>query len=127
MSALPFSGPTVEILTKTSVFFPIPFRNFAEVIEEISCVTVKVPKAPAALAWTTRSGIRSLAKCARVSISCVSCSRSRPPPPDRLMRRAVAGSPIGLPSARVYVGVESEFNYIEINHISLCFYRACVE
>ena len=43
LSADPFSGPTVDILSKTGVSFPIPFKNAAEVMFEISCVTTNFP------------------------------------------------------------------------------------
>ena len=46
-------------------------------------------------------------------MSCVSWRRSRPPPPGRLIRSAVVGSPIGAPSARVYVGFSVERSYLE--------------
>lgn len=36
VSADPLSGATVDILTRAGVFLPIPLRNFAEVMPEIS-------------------------------------------------------------------------------------------
>ena len=52
----------------TPVFFPTFSRNFAPVYFVTSSVTSNQPCAPAPLAWTTRSGIRSRLKWA--SLSC---------------------------------------------------------
>ena len=45
--------------TNTSVFLPIRLKSLALVYSMMSPVTVNVPCAPAPLAWTTRSGMRS--------------------------------------------------------------------
>ena len=50
---------TVEQRISRSVCLPMAPNSLALVYLEMSCVTVKVPKAPEPLAWTTRSGMRS--------------------------------------------------------------------
>jgi len=128
VSADPFSPATVEIRARVLVFFPTPHRNAAEVMCDMSWVTSNSPQAPAALAWTTRSGIRSREKWARVSISCVSWRRARPPPPKplRICKEAV-GSPHGCPLKLKLVSVEymvlqSDKNWW--NTLCECVYRS---
>jgi hypothetical protein len=53
VSLEPLSPPTVEILTKAGVLVPTFERKAAEVRSEISWVTSKNPRAPAACACTT--------------------------------------------------------------------------
>src|ERR1019366_5568937 len=59
VSAEPFSPATVEKRANTLVFLPIWLKSLALVYLAMSPVTVKVPCAPAPLACTTRSGMRS--------------------------------------------------------------------
>lgn len=66
---------------------PLPFlvcwQGFQPTMSLISSVTSNSPYAPAPLAWTTRSGIRSLSKWASKSIKWKSCSRRGPLGPTR--------------------------------------------
>jgi hypothetical protein len=98
VSAAPLSPAVVEIRPRRGVFFPLPLRNLASVISERSSVTSNSPHAPAAFAWTTRSGMRSRGKCARVSINWVSARIPRPPPPYVVRTcREAEGSETGAP------------------------------
>lgn len=53
VSTEPRSRATVEIRSITGVVVPMPLRNLADVMSEMSWVTSNVPKAPAAFACTT--------------------------------------------------------------------------
>ena len=77
VSAPPACGATVLTRSSTLLFLPTPFKNLALVRDEMSFVTSNSPQAPTARAWTTRSGILSREKWARVSMSWVSCKRTR--------------------------------------------------
>lgn len=54
----PDSPPTVENRTTTDAFLP-GFMMSAQQMSSAPAVVSQVPMAPAPLAWTTRSGIRS--------------------------------------------------------------------
>src|SRR5947208_14548459 len=61
----------------------------------MSCVTVKVPCAPAPLACMRRSGMTSRSKCASFSINQRSCSSAGPRGPAvRMFRLSVTGVPV---------------------------------
>ena len=64
----------------------------------MSLVTSKYPKAPAPLAWTTRSGILSRSKWAISSIKLMSCNKIGPLGPT--VCEAVL-TPIGAPLDKV--------------------------
>ena len=70
----------------------------------MSCVTSNSPYAPAPLACTTRSGIRSRSKWARRSIKWKSCRRRGPFCPTLWLD---SGSLMGQPFEVVYVGFSS--------------------
>ncbi len=73
-SAAPRSPATVEKRANISVCLPISENILALVYLVISCVTVKVPKAPDPLACIRRSGITSRLKSASFSSNQTSCS-----------------------------------------------------
>ena len=68
VSALPFSGITVENLAKTGVYLPIVSNNLALQYLVISFVTTKTPWAPVPLACAALYGILYLSNFANLSI-----------------------------------------------------------
>src|ERR1700743_600612 len=77
-SAAPRSPATVEKRANIGVALPISEKILALVYLVISCVTAKVPKAPAPLACIRRSGITSRSKCAIFSINHTFSSKAGP-------------------------------------------------
>ncbi|KAL7699147.1 hypothetical protein N2W54_004099 [Lotmaria passim] len=97
-SGAPFSPATVEKRTNMSVFLPTSEKIFALVYCVMSCVTVKVPKAPEPLACMRRSGISSRSKWASFSSSHTSCSSVGPRRPAVIVSSLF---PTGAPNSVV--------------------------
>ena len=111
-SAAPRSPATVEKRTRQSVFLPTCEKIEARVYLVMSCVTVKVPKAPDPLACMRRSGITSRSKWASFSRYHTSCSMAGPRTPAVWMFWLSA---MGFPFSEVSLFLS----------ISYCFLSAC--
>ena len=81
-------------LKKLTVLLPTFSKTFALVYLVISWVISKYPKAPAPLAWTTRSGILSRSKWAISSMKLTSWSKTGPRGPTVWV---AVFTPIGAP------------------------------